>query len=267
MCWDKPDLKELDQGFVKGKGGRKMFRFWVLTVILCLGMSWIGWGDAYREVGIEWINICSPCGNDNLGCRDDVAVRFYNVLRAHGYVGLFNFGNASAWESDFKEPHDQYYVDACDIVYHADHGNHCRFAFGNTSHDDCRLWASEARWGNQDLEWIVLDDCSCLPRHYGWTCWEDAFQGLHLICSFDTGAHDSCSRGERFANKLVAGWTVLQAWFYACETTEGDGTYAAVMGAVKGSQDSYYDHIWGFGSVCSDPYPMNYWWWCNHNCD
>ncbi len=244
-----------------------MFRFWVLTVILCLGMSWIGWGDAYREVGIEWINICSPCGNDNLGCRDDVAVRFYNVLRAHGYVGLFNFGNASAWESDFKEPHDQYYVDACDIVYHADHGNHCRFAFGNTSHDDCRLWASEARWGNQDLEWIVLDDCSCLPRHYGWTCWGDAFQGLHLICSFDTGAHDSCSRGERFANKLVAGWTVLQAWFYACETTEGDGTYAAVMGAVKGSQDSYYDHIWGFGSVCSDPYPMNYWWWCNHNCD
>lgn len=244
-----------------------MYRFWVLTVILCLGMSWIGWGDAYREVGVEWINICSPCGNANLGCRDDVAVRFYNVLRAHGYVGLFNFGNASAWESDFKEPHDQYYVDACDIVYHADHGNHCRFAFGNTSHDDCRLWASEARWGNQDLEWIVLDDCSCLPRNFGWTCWTGAFQGLHLICGFDTGAHDYCSRGERFANKLVAGWTVLQAWFYACETTEGDGTYAAVMGAVKGSQDSYYDHIWGFGSVCSDPYPMNYWWWCNHNCD
>lgn len=232
---------------------------------LLLGALGVGCHGAH-EVGVEWINICSPCGNDNLDCRDNVAVDFYNILKAHGYRGLFNFGNANAWESDFKEPNDRYWIDACDIVYHADHGGPCRFAFGNTSHNDCRLWAGEARWGNQDLEWIILDDCSCLPRDYQWTCWRDAFRGLHLICGFDTGAHDSCSRGRLFAEYLVAGWTVLQAWFYACEQTEGSGTYAAIAGAVKGSNDPYYDHIWGFGSVCSDPYPVDHWWWINHDC-
>lgn len=237
----------------------------ILAVILVLGGLTASCLEK-KEVGVEWINICNPCGNEDLGCRDDVAVRFYDILRANGYEGLFNFGNAAAWESDFKEPSDQYYVDAADIVLHADHGNACRFAFGNTSHDDCRLWASEAQWGNQDLEWIILDDCSCL-RQGQYSCWYGAFRGLHLICGFDTGAHDSCSRGEHFANKLVAGWTVLQAWLYACEQTEGADTFAAVMGAVKGAGDPYNDHIWGFGSVCSDPYPLDYWWWTHHSCD
>lgn len=230
----------------------------------CLGILWVACYGAY-EVGVEWINICRPCGNDDLGCRDNVAVDFYNILRANGYVGLFNFGDASAWERDFKEPHDQYWIDACDIAYHADHGGPCHFAFGNTSRDDCRLWASEARWGNGDLEWIILDDCSCL-RSGAYVCWQQAFRGLHLICSFDTNAHDYCSRGRIFAEKLVARWSIVQAWFYACEQTEGSGTYAAVMGAVRGSDDPYYDHIWGFGSVCRDPYPVDYWWWINHDC-
>lgn len=243
-----------------------MTRNSVLPLILILGcFTFTGCGK--KEVGVEWINICNPCGNSDLGCRDDVAEDFYDILRANGYEGLFNFGDASAWESDFKEPNDQYYVDAADIVLHADHGNHCRFAFGNTSHDDCRLWASEAQWGNQDLEWIILDDCSVLPRDFGWTCWTGAFQGLHLIASFDTGAHDSCSRGEHLANKLVDGWTVVQAWFYACEQTEGSSTYAAVVGAVKDGDNPYHDHIWGFGSVSSDPFPPDYWWWTNHNCN
>jgi hypothetical protein len=218
-----------------------------------------------EEVGVEWINICNPCGNEDLSCRDDVAVRFYEILRDNGYETLFNFGNAAAWERDFKHGTDADWVDACDIVMHADHGNACLFAFGETSHDDCNLWANEARWGDQDLEWIILDDCSCL-RHGYYTCWLDAFQGLHLICSFDTGAFDRCSRGEYMANKLVDGWTVVQAWFYAAEQTEGDGTFAAVMGAVKDDEDPWYDHIWKFGDVCKDPYPPDYWWWANHDC-
>jgi hypothetical protein len=220
-----------------------------------------------NEVGIEWINICNPCGNSDLSCRDDVAVDFYDILRANGYLGRFNFGNASAWESDFKEPNDQYYVDSVDIALHADHGGNCRFAFGNTSRDDCRLRASEAEWGNQDLEWIILDDCSVLPGNFGWDCWIDAFQGLHLILSFDTSAHDVCSRGEHFANKLVDGWTLKQAWFYACEQTEGAGTYAAVVGASKAGVSTANDHIWGFGSVASDPTPATSWWWTHHHCD
>jgi hypothetical protein len=220
-----------------------------------------------NEVGVEWINTCSPCGQRNLSCRDDVAVNFYDTLKADGYLGRFNFGEANAWESDFKEPHDQYYIDAVDIALHADHGNHCIFGFGNTSHDDCVMSETHARWGNQDLEWIVLDDCSVLPSNFGWTCMTDAFQGLHLILSFDTGANDRCSRGQLMADKLIAGWTLVQAWFYAAEKTEGAGTYAAVAGASKPGADPYNDHIWGHGSVSADPTPATYWWWTHHHCD
>ncbi len=235
-------------------------------IVLLIALVTLMAGCHKYEVAVEWINICEPCGNENLGCRDDTAVGFYNILTANGYEGLFNFGNAIAWERDFKEPNDQNFVDAADIVLHADHGGPCRFAFGETDHDDCRLWGSEAQWGNQDLEWIILDDCSCLRSgQYG--CWLDAFQGLHLICSFDTNAHDSCSRGTEFANKLVDGWTVVQAWFYASEVTEGALTYSAILGAVSGSDDPYYDHIHKFGTVCKDPFPVDYWWWTNHNCD
>ena len=237
----------------------------IIRVLAATALVFAAVGCEEEEVGVEWINICSPCGNDNLGCRDDVAVRFYDILVANGYTGLFNLGNADAWERHFKEPDDANWVDAADIVMHADHGNACRFAFGDTTHDNCTLWASEATWGNQDLEWIILDDCSCLrDGHYG--CWLGAFQGLHLICSFDTNAHDSCSRGEHMANKLVDGWTVVQAWFYAAELTEGEGTFAAVAGAVKGDNDPWFDHIWKFGDVCADPDPADYWWWANHDC-
>ncbi len=240
----------------------------ILAVLFLLGgMATSGWCDADREVAVEWINICNPCGNNDLSCRDDVAVRFYNILRDNGYVGLFNFGNSLAWESDFKEPGDQNWIDKADIALHADHGNRCRFAFGNTTHDDCRLWADEAGWGNKDLEWIIFDDCSCVQHDFQWTCWEDAFRGLHLIASFDTNAHDMCDRGEYFANKLVDGWTLMQAWFYAAEQTEGAGTFASVMGANKGSINPASDHIWGFGSQSADPYPADSYWCSFHDCD
>ncbi len=40
------------------------------TSILAGSSSWEGWphrlGDADREVAVEWINICNPCGNNDL---------------------------------------------------------------------------------------------------------------------------------------------------------------------------------------------------------
>jgi hypothetical protein len=246
-----------------------MSRIAAITAFLLAAIAAVGWAqDGIFEVGIEWINVCSPCGNENLGCRDDVAVNFYNALVADGYMGRFNFGDEWAWERDFKEPWDATWIDTVDIAMHADHGNSCRFAFGETSHEDCRLRATDGpEWGDLDLEWLILDDCSVLKPNFEWTCWNDAFRGLHLICSFGATAHDSCSRGTHFADKLIAGWTVVQAWFYAAEQTEGSGTIASVMGAGNSSNDPYDDHIWGHGSVCSDPYPATYYWCTFHHCN
>ncbi len=222
------------------------------------------------DVGVEWINTFPTCGFDQLGGRDDTAVGFYNMLTANGYTGRFNWGNNNAWANDFMDKtivasgDDQNWIDTVDIAYHADHGNVGIFGFG-VAVDRCIVSANDCRWGNNDLEWIVLDDCSTLRQgQYG--VWWPTFQGLHMIISFDTNAHDDGSRGGYFAEKLVAGWTVKQAWWYASEQTEGSDTYAAIAGASNGDTSIYNEHIWNFGFVATDPVPLAWWWWTNHQC-
>jgi hypothetical protein len=223
------------------------------------------------DCGVEWINTYPVCGFDELSGRDDTAVGFYNVLTANGYTGRFNWGNQSAWACDFMDQgvvscgNDNLWVDMVDICYHADHGNVGIFGFG-VEQDRCIVSAGDCRWGDDyDLEWIVLDDCSCLRQgEYG--VWWPTFQKLHMILSFDTNAHDDGSRGGLFANKLVAGWSVKQAWWYACEQTEGPSTYAAIAGASNGDTSIYNEHIWKFGYVAPDPVPLAWWWWTHHRC-
>ena len=228
---------------------------------------------ADRDIGVEWVNDYP----DNPSCedltnRDNCAKGMYDYFTARGWAGRFCWANDASWETDYKEAgtgngNDDDWIDTVDIAMHADHGNPWGFGF-NYAHDDRTLSCTEARWGDDyDLEWIVLDVCSLLRDEYKWDNWEDAFQRLHIICSFDTNAHDSGSRGEKFARKAFDGWTVVQSWFYAAEHTEGSGTYAACMGASKSGADTYGDHIWGEGSVADDPWPIGWWWWQHHNCD
>lgn len=229
------------------------------------------------DTGVEWINSYTyppeqgSCNFDNLGGRDDVAIGFYDVLTSHGYTGRFQWGDGNAWANDFMdsgvEPSgdDHHWIDTVDFAYHADHGNVGIFGFGRPV-DRCIVAAEDCRWGDDDdLEWIVLDDCSCLRQgEYG--VWWPTFQGLHMIVSFDTNAHDASSRGRLFAEKLVDGWSVRQAWWYACEQTEGDGTFAAIAGACNGDTSIYDEHIWKFGHVAGDPVPLAWWWWTHHDC-
>ncbi len=229
---------------------------------------------ADSDCAVEWINKCQEyCGNEDLGGRDDCALGFYNKMTGAplNYTGRFSWGDFNAWEKDFKDQElvgtgdDHDWIDKVDIAYHADHGGPGRFCFGSL-HDDCRLWYDEGKWGDDyDLEWLVLDDCSCLA-HSTWTDWISCFAGLHMILSFDTGAHDSGSRGQKFAEKLSDGWTVKQAWWYACEQTEGSGCYAAIVGACNMDAVNYNEHVWKAGWVASDPIPIGWWWWTHHQC-
>ena len=251
---------------------------WSLPVIFLLVMQATAFGDA-AEVGVEWIVKCQPCGNSYVGCRDDCALGLYDLLRTHGFVGRFNWGNRWAWEQDFKYKTapgggtDYLWIDTVDIAMHSDHGAPGMFGFGESDHDGCIFYSNRARWGDQDLEWIILDDCSCLYNGDGgvFRRWRGAFQGLHLILGFYSGAHDYCSRGQLLASKLLAGWTFPQAWRYACEHTEGSAsTRGAVMGTAKfGGPDSWNDHLWGHGPVTPDmpPSPSRYLWLWNFPCD
>jgi len=220
--------------------------------------------------GVEWINTFPVCHHGELGGRDDVALGFYNVLTANGYDGEFANGNADAWANHFMDADvvgsgdDHNWADNVDICYHADHGNVGIFGFG-VAQDRCIVHADNCRWGDGDLEWIILDDCSCLRQgQYG--VWWQTFDGLHMIISFDTNAGDDGARGGLFAEKLAAGWSVRQAWWYACEQTQGSSTYAAIAGACDGDTDIYNECIWKFGNVVSDPVPLAWWWWIHHQC-
>ena len=256
------------------KPSRKPLRAGTRTaaaVTLALGMCLAGGCvTPDTDCGVEWINVYPNCGHRTCSGRDDVAMGFYDVLTAHGYTGRFAWGNGNAWACDFIDGDldpcgdDHNWVDTVDIAYHADHGNIGRFGFDG--HDRCVVLASACRWGDDfDLEWIVLDDCSCLRQgHYG--VWWPAFQKLHMVIGFDTNANDDGQRGRLFAEKLVAGWSVRQAWWYACEQTQGSSTYAAIAGACNGDTSIYNENIWKFGYVAPDPVPLAWWWWCNHRC-
>lgn len=238
----------------------------VLLSLLCTG----GALASDTDVAVEWINkFPDLSGASRLYFRDNCAEGFYDELTSHGWSGRFCFGNDDAWEDDFKDPsnsgNDDDYVDGRDIVMIATHGNPDCFVF-NSSHDDQYLYSSEAIWGDDtDLEWIVLDACGCLENgeHVDW---HSAYSKLHTICGFDTNAHDKPNRGEKFAQKLLSSYTVVQAWYYACEATEGSGTDCATMGVYR-PHNTRGDYIWGEGSVADDSSSPTAFWYNSHNCD
>lgn len=222
------------------------------------------------DVGVEWINkFPDNPGCDRLYNRDDCAKGLYNYFRLKGWTGRFCNGNDDAWEEHWKESSgggtDASYCDRCDIAMVATHGNPSGFAF-NSSHDDQDLVRTEANWGDDtDLEWIVLDACSCLAQgsHVNW---HDVYNGLHTILGFDTNAHDKMTRGTWFAYKAFRSYSVVQSWWYACEVTEGSGTDCAAMGVYR-EDNTYGDCIHGEGSVADDSSSPTSFWYHSHNCD
>ncbi len=222
------------------------------------------------DVGVEWINKFPDNPScDRLYNRDNCAKGLYNYFKFKGWKGRFCNGNDNAWEEHWKEASsggtDGSYCDRCDIAMIATHGNSGGFSF-NSRHDDQWLSRTEARWGDDDdLEWIILDACSCLASatHANW---QTAFARLHTILGFDTNAHDKRTRGFWFAYKAFRKKSVVQSWWYACEVTEGSGTDAAAMGVYR-PNDTYSDRIHGKGSVARDSSSPTSFWYYSHNCD
>lgn len=242
--------------------------------------------DGVKEIGIEWVGLTGhpPLGNTKTNIEG-----FYNWMGTiGGYNREFNYGEYAAWEQDFKYYDiggtDNDWVDAVDWVYYQDHGNPDGIAF-SSNHDDGGLHYTEARWGDGDLEWIVLDACSPLAwvNEDGvnvWERWTPALQGLHLILSFATGSNNVQTRGVRmgmystgyiFINKL----SLVDAWFKACAETQDSNCLAAVLYASKSADpwhpqldDPINDHAHGFGYQCSDPTPGTFNWYVyiTHQC-
>ena len=245
----------------------------------------IGTVNAY-EVGVEWTNDYGFWYNDpdegwiyldNLYNCDDLATGFYNRLGNDGWSKDFNWGDANAWEEDFKKESlggtDYNWIDEVDFALYSGHGSPTGFYFNN-DHDDRKLRGidahHDAEWGDLDLEWITLDACQVLnntDEHGEWyERWGfDVFKGLHQIQGFDTYTDDDANRGEVFAGYMIDNeYTIKTSWFKACDDTAPQGVRAVVIGVCDEGYETWNDHLWGHGSVASDKTDPSCLFWAVH---
>src|SRR5438105_584832 len=176
-------------------------------------------------IGIEWVRKYHGLASD-LSNTKPQAEGFYTTLSA---TRQFALGDDLAWDQDFEQKNvgspsagtDETWADNVDMVFFSGHGSPGNFLFGVKT-DDANAKPTEIRWGDRNLEWIVLDACNVLEEsgvfgRWGWP----VFKGLHHILGFHTTTSDEADRGRILAQYLNAGNTVRQAWIKACQDTEG----------------------------------------------
>lgn len=195
------------------------------------------------EVGVEWVNDYTFWQNLNgwgdLENCDDDAGGFYDTLGDAGWTKMFNYGNDDAWESDFEKASvggkDNLIVDGVDFAYFAGHGDE-EFLLFSTNHDEDgshkkKVHYSETRWGDGDLEWIALASCKVLHPDYKdeWIAHACEGKHLHALMGFKTAMPDTPTLGETFADKLLDGKGIKDAWKTATKEECGSGVEAAII--------------------------------------
>lgn len=254
--------------------------FWIIGVcsififfLTCLPTAV---ADAYREVGVWWVNNFDGT-DDDLNSADDEAEGLYDKLDDEGWTTRCDYGNSSARETHWDGASNDSYIDNCDIVMIATHGSSdydsgwgktlTSIVFSDGS-SNTHMHPSEAYllWGDEDLEWAGLFCCSVLrdsTRKY----WYRTMDHLRLLCGFTTTAYGSTitSQGKRWGKYMIddgccdSAETVTQSWFHATDYTQPHGVTARV---IAEDDNNYDDYLWGQGYQSSDySHDGHYWYW------
>jgi len=209
------------------------------------------------DAGSEWIGSCAGLPRAAANARG-----FVVTMRLAGAQIRFNYGESAAWERDFKDASDAGVVDNADLVFYTGHANAHGFEFCSQQ-DDRFLRYDEARWGDGDLEWLVIAACGPLQRSAPggawWKRWGPAFQGLHLLLGYATVTFDNTEEGLIFAAGATGfpfpslARTVREAWVRAAKETQGPEEIWSVMGVYgKNGETNYNDYFHGRGPVGPD---------------
>jgi hypothetical protein len=219
------------------------------------------------EAGTSWIGESGGLGGSAGNVRG-----FVDGMRADGWLINFDWGDANAWESDWHRNDDDW-VDAADFVFYTGHASMDGWVL--SSPDDGFLDFSEVagspdRYGQNDLEWVVIAACGPLQDELlspgggdVFNRWGPAFDGLHLLLGYGAITFDNSDEGRLVVQYAREGETLVDAWFRTATevqpSTNGasapDGPdiwvgavwpYKAGVGPVEG------DHLWGHGSVTPD---------------
>jgi hypothetical protein len=223
---------------------------------------------AGTQVGSEGTGNCAGLPNTaaNIGT-------FNTEASGHGIARDFSWLDGNAWESDFKDPmfaggDDNNWADDVDLTYWQGHGSGTGFYFtGCSNHTDNKLANTDARWGQNDVEWMSLFTCQILEDSTGGQTWAQrwgqAFRGLHQINSFTTVSYNSANHGGKFGHYMWRSpflwWNnpmkVRDAWAQASIDTQPASVRWATMGVylpASGGLGNYNDYFWGKGSVGPD---------------
>jgi Family of unknown function (DUF6345) len=233
--------------------------------------------SSWREAGTSWIGV-----SGGLGGSQNNAQGFVDELRADGWSINFNWGDANAWESDWRR-HNKDWVDAADFVFYTGHANMNGWVLRNP--DDGFLDFSEVgnspefpgdMWGREDLEWIIIAACGPLQDNVispgggdVFARWDGAFDGLHQLLGYGAITFDNEEEGRSVARYAKEGETLINAWFRtAREIQPNDNGASAPDGPLiwvgvmyvgrAGAIDPANDHLWLHGSVAADPTSPNY---------
>jgi Family of unknown function (DUF6345) len=207
------------------------------------------------DVGNEWIGNSQGLSNsadNNYDFRDEMSdVATISV----------NWSEGNVWESDFKDPalggDDSTYADNVDLMWFQGHGNPDGFATNPTPGDGF-VSRTDARWGNNDLEWLVVHSCSVLELGSGATHvqnrWRPAFRGLHMLLGYGNSSYNVDGDGNEFGDDLADDdMRIRSAWVDANESEQPDGVIYRYMG-VYGPNGEWNrnDYFHGIGSVSAD---------------
>jgi hypothetical protein len=248
-------------------------------------------------IGVEWINDYDTL--NKLTHEHEDAGGLYDELVDHdGWVGRFNWGDANAWEDDFKRAsrggHAHDWIETCDLVYFTGHGSPRGFYFRSDRPDDSLVECDhhsgptngDMRLGSGNLDWLALEVCNTLQMDATiggknrdvFDRWSHAFAGLHTILSFTTTSLDLANPGRVFGKHLDGRWIgfglraplrVIDSWFLMGLTCQPDDVESAVLYANAEGTDTANDRVWGHGYVSPDPVPGRGWFavsWVPHAC-
>jgi hypothetical protein len=220
-------------------------------------------GSPFGTIGTEWIGTCG-----GLGGSAGNAGGFVSRFASSGISTAFNWGDNNAWEIDFKDAslggQDQYYADAVDLVFYTGHANGAGFSFCS-SVNDTWLDYTDARWGQTQIEWLVIAACGPLQDDGGaWVSrWQPAFQGLHLLMGYADISWDNTVEGSTLADALLRydHHPVRLAWVESANAGQPAGVPYAYMGVYgpNWTAPNWNDYFHGMGPVGEDMVGANIW--------
>jgi hypothetical protein len=223
------------------------------------------------EAGTSWIGTSGGLAGSQANAQG-----FVDEWAADGWIIDFNWGDAAAFESDWRR-NDDTWVDNADFVFYTGHASMSGWVLSNP--DDGFLSFNEVGnspeapgdlWGSSDLEWVVIAACGPLQDELlaagggdVLARWDGAFDGMHQLLGYGAITFDNTDEGRRIAQYCRSGMTVANAWFRAAKeiqpatngasAPDGPTVWVGTMWVGRSGVDPINDHAWSHGSVSSDP--------------